>query len=309
MLPEDTNRKEPGCDLERLFNNFKKQDNCSKKIMLKRLVGSFFRRLEFNKSILTISLFLILSILIHAVLIEAIYHMATTNNIEKEKMDKAVFKIKTPGDETVKKKTSVLPKKAKERMSEKRAEIIKPAKTKIRPKAANLSTKELEALGKRYISAVREGRFPALTISYNKPFTYLKEMYAIGAVTVLHDSISSRTYKIDLFSDAVKPFVKDDFKGFSFFKRIIDDRPLDVKIKHAASMIGTSAKLLELLLLVPMSVEKRWIGHQITLFNDKNLKISEIETVEATFRNRKLKITRVRLKNGRSIRMTDKYGI
>ncbi|MCK5509139.1 MAG: hypothetical protein KAI50_11560 [Desulfobacterales bacterium] len=73
------------------------------------------------------------------------------------------------------------------------------------------------------MSKVREGEFPLLTLSYASPSAYVKEMYKLGAKTLIYDRTNREFFEINLFSGEILPFSSDSFKAFSFFKRVIKD--------------------------------------------------------------------------------------
>lgn len=74
----------------------------------------------------------------------------------------------------------------------------------------------------------------------------------------------------------------------------------------AAARLQTFPDSLQLLLLVPISVETRWIGHQVSLFKHMNIQITEVETVEAQFQAGRLKLLRIYLKDGSSRQVHDR---
>ena len=133
-------------------------------------------------------------------------------------------------------------------------------------------------------------------------------MYHLGAKTVVFGIDKGEFYEIDLFDGNILPLTKSDFEGFSFFKRVIKDRHWNALKSRAASRLNTSSELIEILLMIPMPVETRWIGHQVNVFTQMSIPIPNIETVEARFQGSKLKIVRVHLKDGSTRTINDETG-
>lgn len=134
-------------------------------------------------------------------------------------------------------------------------------------------------------------------------------MYNLGSKTVVYDMSSREYYEIELFNGDILPLNSSDFIGFSFFKRVMDDSQWNKQKIRAAARLNTSPESLEILLMVPMSVETRWTGHQANVFRQMNIKISNIEAVEAQFQESKLKIVRIHLKDGTLKMVNDMFGI
>ena len=252
-----------------------------------------------------IGTFLGLSFIFHFFVIEGIYRMSRTGEIVEPAKNKVTSKIKliedheTPKESLIAKPTPPVKKAVK---------IIKPAKSRT-VRAKKLSSEKLVALGKKHMSKVREGEFPLLTLSYAGPSAYVREMYELGAKTLIYDRTNREFFEINLFSGEILPFSSDSFKAFSLFKRVIKDTEWNSQKVHAASRLKTSPDSLEILLLVPMMVEMRWVGHQADTFNRMGLQISQIQTVEVRFQGGKFKLVRVYLKDGTSRKVDDRIGI
>ena len=153
---------------------------------------------------------------------------------------------------------------------------------------------------------VREGTFPALILSYRSPISYIREMYVLGAKTVVYNTANREYHEINLLDGGILPLSSNDFKGFSLIKRVIKDVQWNPRKVSAASRLKASPESLEILLLLPMTVEASWIGHQVNLLSQMNIKISEVQTVEAQFEDAKFKLICVHLKNGSSKNVKDR---
>ena len=246
-----------------------------------------------------------LSLIFHFALVQGIYSLSRSkdNDQKRQETRKVAFKITLP-EELQKPKQASPPKTAQN--ARKKVMPAKVVKTK-RPKVKVASPQQLMSLGESHMAMVREGTFPPLTLSYNNPTTYVSELYRLGAKTVLYEEEDREFYEIDLLGTDILPLSRNDFKGFSFVKRVIKDTEWDQQRIRAASRLKTSSDSLVILLLVPLSVETLWIGHQVSIFKQLSLQISDIETVDAQFKNGRLKLVRLHLKDGSSRMVTD-YG-
>lgn len=268
---------------------------------------SFFKRLlccAQNKKV--IGAFLGLSLIFHFLVISGVYRVSRTGEIVEPAKNKITSKIRLIEDH----KTPEVPQAAEPTppVTKKPVKTIKPAKLKT-VRAQKLSSEKLVALGKKHMSKVREGKFPLLTLSYASPSAYVKEMYELGAKTLIYDGTNREFFEINLFSGEILPFSSDSFKTFSFFKRVIKDTAWNSQKVHAASRLKTSPDSLEILLLVPMMVEMRWVGHQADTFHRMGLQISQIQTVEVRFQGGKFKLVQVYLKDGTSRKVDDRIDI
>jgi len=237
--------------------------------------------------------------------VQGIYFLSHSqdNDQKRQETKKVAFKITLP-EEPQKQKQAPSSKPTRNVVD--KARPVKVVKTK-RPKVKVASPQQLMSLGHSHMTMVREGTFPPLTLSYDNPATYVSEMYRLGAKTVLYEEESGQFYEIDLLGTDILPLSRNDFNGFSFLKRVIKDPQWNQQKIRAASRLKTSTDSLAILLLVPFSVETRWIGHQVSIFKQLNLQVSDIETVDAQFKNGRLKLVRLHLKDGTSRMVTD-YG-
>jgi len=255
-----------------------------------------------------IGLMLIFSFFIHLVSIEYIYHLSENKDTNRqETSNKMSVKIKPTIDHKEEKKESKKPKVVKKPQPKIPTGTVRAVK-KVKKQHKGISRKKLEALGKKYEGRVKEGRFPALIISYANPVSYVRQMYDLGAKTIIYDTSAREYYEINLFSGEVLPFSRNDFEGFSLFKRVMKDPQWNREKIRAATRIESLPQSLEILLLIPTTVETIWIGHQVNHFRKMNLGISSIDTVEALFKKGKMRIMRVHLKNGSSKEINDKIG-
>ena len=240
-------------------------------------------------------LFLALSILFHMALMEGIYLFCRTG--EKKKMEvktsPMVFKIQPIKEDSQKKQPMRTQAKSKPK-APKADPGKKSEKSPIRPLAA----RRLEAIGKAHMEMVKEGLFPPLILSYPDPSAFVQQMYGLGAKTVVYDTFRREYYAMNLFSGKFIPMGSNDFKAYSFIKRVIRDPDFDDQKARAAERLNSPAEALQIVLLLPVSIEQRWIGHQVAAFSQMNLSISDVETVEARFQKGKLKLFRIHLKDG-----------
>jgi len=267
---------------------------------------SFLARIDRKKGMI---MFFTLSVLFHLFVFEVPYFLGQKQ--EKPKNKEVAFKIVKPIEKPKPKPPVKKVKKQTEKQTPpEKKEVAKPAKPAIKkqkdivkkPKTSKPkrpSRAQLVATGKRYIGKVKNGSFPNLHLSYSSPSNYIREMYNLRAKTLIYDAIDGSFYEVSLFSDKIfKKLGPKDFNGYSTFKRVIDDSQWDFRKEKIASQLNARTDDLEILLLVPMSVELRWIGHQVSIFKKMNLKISEIDSVEANFSMSKLKIKHLYLKDG-----------
>ena len=266
-----------------------------------RLFERIYEAIMSKKALMT--LFVAVSLVFHLMLVESIYLVSQRQEVKVKSQEakKATFKIMEPEELPMPKNISTP--KAKPQEQTKKAVSRSGGVEKERVKL--LPAKKLEALGKQHISLMREGSFPTLILSYNNPTSYIKQMYALGAKSVIYDKARKECYEIDLFSGDIFPLSKYDLAGFSAFKRVIRDAQWDPHKMRAASFLNRKPDVLEILLVVPVSIETRWVGHQVNIFNQLDIQVSQIDTVEAQFNNSKLKLVRIHLKDGSTRRVND----
>jgi hypothetical protein len=194
--------------------------------------------------------------------------------------------------------------------------ISKPPATKsqplrtVRPKEIKtLPASELVALGQSRLGDVKAGQFPSLILNYHDPVNYIRQMYNLGAKTII--SINHRYYEINLLgnNEYHRSFSPSDLAGFSHFRRVIDDSVWDTQKIQAASRLGQSSVSCTLLLIVPMNLESKWIGHQTYILQQMGITPNDVQTIEADFRNAKLKLARITLKNGTTKYAPDAQGV
>lgn len=268
---------------------------------------SFFKRLLYcTRRKKVIGTFLGLSLIFHFLVIDGAYRVSRTGEIVEPVRYKITSRIRLIEDhETPKEPQTAKPTPA---ITKKPVKTIKPAKFKtVRPR--KLSSDELVALGKKHMSKFQKGEFPPLTFSYDSPSDYVKEMYELGAKTLIYDRTTYEFFEINLFNEEILPFSNNNFKTFSFFKRVIKDTQWNSQKVRAASRLNTSPNSLEILLLIPMTVEMHWIGYQVATFDKMGLQISKIQTVEGRFQGGKFKLVQVYLKDGSSRKIDDRIGV
>ena len=131
----------------------------------------------------------------------------------------------------------------------------------------------------------------------------------LGAKTIIY--VNYRYYEINLLgnNEYLNSFSSANFAGFSHFRRVIDDSVWETQKRQAASQLGQSSASCALLLIIPMSLELKWIGHQTYLLQQMGLSPADVQTIEADFRNAKLKLARIILKNGNSLYPPNSQGV
>jgi len=156
---------------------------------------------------------------------------------------------------------------------------------------------------------LKQGKFPALTLSYNNPEIYIKQMYHLGAKTILYNVHDKTYHEINLIHGQISPFKTQNFHFFSSLKRVIDDPEWKEHIFTAKTQLGAPDNEMELLLLVPLNMETRWMTHIINKIGKKNINIKQVITIEGQFENAKLKIVKIHLKNGIAEKIYDGEGV
>ncbi|MDO8721458.1 MAG: hypothetical protein Q7J31_04430 [Syntrophales bacterium] len=162
------------------------------------------------------------------------------------------------------------------------------------PALQSLSADELVSIGQANMG---KGSFPALIFAYPDPVAFIRQMYSLGAKTLI--SVNDRFYEINLMDNSGPvPFTSADFEGFSNFRRVIDDVIWESYKRQSLQQIGLPRSDCALLLLVPMNLELKWRGYQTHILQQLGIAASDVLNIEANFQNSKLKLTRTNLKNG-----------
>jgi len=261
---------------------------------------TFLARLDSKKGIIAI---FALSVFIHIIFFNIVEHKREKYNVSKK-----LITINQP------------PKLEKSKQKSKKKQI---AKTKAKPRSKSFKKKknfkrklktkksklQLSAVGRKYIGKVESGSFPQLSLSYNDPFKYITEMYRLNAKTLVFNKLTEEIYEFNLFNNEIKGINKASFNGFSCLKRVIDDSCWESNKREAAISLGILEDDLDVLLLIPMSLELLWLGHQVNILKKMNIKISEVESMEAIFNRSKFKLLRICLKDGSKIAVKDVYGV
>jgi len=250
-----------------------------------------------------IALFLLISLLLHISLVEGIYLLSGPKKEQpnRKKPELVAVKITPPARQNRPVKRA-LPEPEKKPPGEKNS-VKRPRVKKSRIKG--LSPARLAAIGQRHLAMLKRGTFPPLTLSYRSPAAYIREMYRLGAKTVVYDREHGGYYQTDLFTGKILPMSESDFEGFSFIKRVIKDPEWQEQKRRASSRLETNPDSASILLLLPLSVETRWIGHQVSAFRQMNLSLSSIARVDARFEDASLRIVRIHLTDGSSLSVDD----
>ena len=105
------------------------------------------------------------------------------------------------------------------------------------------------------------------------------------------------------------PISRSEFSGYSKVKRVIEDLQWNPIKSEAARRLGIEVAEIEILLLVPTSLEARWLGHLSFIFEQMKMKASDVTTAEVNFQNAKLFLREVHLKDGTSRQVTGWAGV
>lgn len=279
------------------------KSNKSKRLFTS-LKQTFHTVIEFGKSrILFVVILLCVSTLVHFLIIQNIHILYGENKSAVEKgPDELTFKIDSQME--IQKESKVeQPPEMNSVMSK------KPDLKKEKPSKKNVSASELEMIGKAHIDKLKTGEFPALILSYFDPALYIREMYDLGAKTIIYNMNNREYYEINLFEGSIIPFTRGNFYGFSPLKRVINDPLWNKQINEASISLNGSVELLELLLLVPVQIEARWMGFMMQKFQETQIKVQQVQTVEAQFTQGKLKLLNANLKSGITKQIQDQSGV
>jgi len=189
----------------------------------------------------------------------------------------------------------------KPKPAEPRPESAEPRKAPI-PQA---SAQDLQTLGGEHMSLVKDGVFPSLTLSYPDPEAYIRQMYQLGARTLIYHEGGGALYEIDLLSGRIFPVAGKDLGGFSVIKRVIHDAHWNPLKDRAASRLKAPPQELSLVLVVPQQVETRWVGHQVSVFQNAGIYLEQVQAVEALFQHGRLKVVALHLKDGSVRKVND----
>ncbi|RLC80358.1 MAG: hypothetical protein DRI61_05955 [Chloroflexi bacterium] len=187
--------------------------------------------------------------------------------------------------------------------SEKEVVAVKVGSIKVKPRkeakvrrSPSFSREELVRLGRKVMRGDL-GSFPSLSISYPNLKLYLRQMYSLGAKTLIYDRrLGEILGEVDIFSSKISNLANLD--KFSPIKRVIEDRMVEGLKERIAERSGASPDDYEVWLLVPKDLEARWLGYQLQVFRHYGLSFKDVSKVEGFFDGR-LRIKRIRLKDGR----------
>lgn len=176
--------------------------------------------------------------------------------------------------------------------------------------AKALSPEAKTALGRETASRIRDGQLPGLVLSYPDPRQFVQAMYARGALTLLYDEHSQSYKQVDLLQGTIGPIPSQEkMQQFSNIKRIVEDPIWREKLARIASRMGKEPSQLKIVLLIPYDIELRWLGHQAHLFEQTDIPLTEVQNVEAVFRQGRLYITKVHLKDAKTLTIQDESGV
>lgn len=177
-------------------------------------------------------------------------------------------------------------------------------------KAKALSPEAKTALGRQTVSRIRDGQLPGLVLSYPDPRQFVQAMYARGALTLLYDEHNQSYKQVDLFQGTIRPLPSQEkLQQFSNIKRIVEDPIWREKLTRIASRMSKEPSQLKIVLLIPYDIELRWLGHQAHLFEQTDIPLAEVQNVEAVFRQGRLYITKVHLKDAQTLTIQDEAGV
>ena len=171
------------------------------------------------------------------------------------------------------------------------------------------SVAELEKEGMKLLDKAHSGSFPAIVFSYQNPSLFVQQMYRIGCKTILFDTRNKEYSDINLFDGNTLPISRSEFSGYSQMKRVIEDSQWNSIKSEAARRLSIDANQIEILLLVPTSLEAQWLGHLSFIFEQMKMKVSDVITADVTFQNAKLFLKQLHLKDGTSRQVSRQDGV
>lgn len=164
---------------------------------------------------------------------------------------------------------------------------------------ASATQETVEKMGFAVMEKAKRGEFPPLTIRYSDPEKYLKEMIALGASIALFEESNRKMWKIELPTWRIAGALDQQMLDtFSPFKRVITDNTFETRRLDLSDQVGNTEGNAELVLLVPLKVEARWMGHQMLIFKNHGVAVEGVASVDGTFLNGRLMIERFILSDG-----------
>jgi len=261
-------------------------------ICFQKTINVFKNNCESYFTFFAISL---LSFLIHVFIFQCIYAGIHQQKVSKKFPKTVSMKIHNQSY-YIKKPDTIDKKKVKDTVKKTQ---------KVRKK--KLSNHHLKLIGKQNFK--KNGHFPALIISYKDPERYIKDLYSLGAITVLLNRRNNEIKRVDLLKKKLLKMNPKTLNHYSSLKRVIRDNCWNMDKKQYARQLSVSSNEIEFIVLLPDQIEYLWMGHQIYLFKKHGLKVSDIVSVEGKFCNKKLKIRRVILFSGKQRSIVDLNGV
>ncbi len=258
----------------------------------------------------------VFSMALHFLLMEGVYKLSASEQTPIKKQQKISIKIAKPPEipkdivkiqNPKKAATELAPRKpVKQAPSEppKSRQTVTP-----KNKEKHITAADLEKKGMKLVDKALNGSFPGIVFSYGDPIAFVQQMYRLGCKTILYDNRNREYSDISLFDGNIMPISRSEFSGYSKVKRVIEDLQWNPIKSEAARRLGIEVAEIEILLLVPTSLEARWLGHLSFIFEQMKMKASDVTTAEVNFQNAKLFLREVHLKDGTSRQVTGWAGV
>jgi len=127
--------------------------------------------------------------------------------------------------------------------------------------------------------ADKAGSCPSITIVYDNPVSYIRNMYRLGAITLIADANFDSVYRIDLLQETLQNIDRKTLGGFSAFKRVVNDRNWHQQKIRFAKQLRSSPDTIEILLLIPDAIEAQWVDHILTVGRNQDIQSEDIVSV------------------------------
>lgn len=265
---------------------------------------------------LIITLSFIISIMVHHIFFECLYWKCGENSPKRDDPLKVaeLLEVEEPEDEEKvskpDKEKEIMVKKEIKRATRKDASQKSEIKSKLASRSQNKEERpreaELLSLGQKILKGSARGSFPPLSLDYEYPEEFLKEIYELGGKTYLYDSLLRNLVgEVDMLNYSIKER-KDLPPHFSPFKRVIEDNWVKRFKEKVLGLYGGWGSDYQVLLLIPEHLEAKWIGYQLKIFENYHLTSEEVAKVIANFGDKKMVVRQIILKNGKEIEVADK---
>lgn len=165
-------------------------------------------------------------------------------------------------------------------------------------KSAPAKQKEAEKMGFAAMERAMKGEFPPLTIRYSDPERYVAEMIGLGAcLALLVDKRDIWRIEVPAWK-AGERVSAQMLENFSPFKRVVMDSVFEPRRVYLSNQVGSLSGDTEIVLLIPLKIEARWMGHQMLIFKNHGVSLDNVAWVEGTFSKGDLIIEKFMLSDG-----------